>query len=511
MANKEINKKSKDVKSKKIVNKRAQSLKVFSISSVLILLAILLVVNIILSQTLDGILTLDMTSTKQSSVTETTIDYLKTLPDDTEIKIVGLFDLPDSLANTAYEFTVPLLDDLAARSGGKVKVSYVDPDKYPTIINELDPNGVSTITQYKEYALYAVCCGDKIRVIDATNDCFTFNQDYWDAYHMLMPEENKTETVFVNAIVGVTSKSNYKVYYLTDIMEKEHTYLDTIFASMGIEYENLSATEPFSVPDDCSLLIINNPGIDISEGVQEGIKAYISNGSHPVNIICSLGITSENANKDFEHINNVLNEVNLKVLNQNVIDDDQSYVVNSQAMIYKGDLVGEFATYNSAGFMIHQLSRCVAETDRAYSHISSTPLIISSPSCTLLDIDQSTSEGDVVVKSSNVAIGALGQYVGTANPVSVYVFGTGTLTSDDYLIGNSTNEYNRQVTRALINHIMAPETNVDVPYKAIADYSIDYSMVNSSVMSTISVIFIAVIPIMFVVVAAFVYYKRSHL
>ena len=94
------NAKKNDKKEKSVqTDVRAGKLKLFSVSSFVILLVIVIAVNIIFSlkinnTSIDDYLTYDMTATGQNSVSEVTINYLHQLPADTHIRIVGLTDRP---------------------------------------------------------------------------------------------------------------------------------------------------------------------------------------------------------------------------------------------------------------------------------------------------------------------------------------------------------------------------------------------------------------------------------
>ncbi len=350
----------------KVTNKRASSLKIFSVSSVVIFLAIVLVLNILLSLTIEDKAEIDLSAASQNSISDVSLDYIKSLPSDTNIRIVGLFDLTSPLP-THLEYTVPMLENLAAKSDGKISVEYINPDNDPVVVKELDPNGVADLTK----GMYAVSCSGKVRLFDPYNDCFVFDPSIRERYGVDYPLSNIAESTVMSTIVSVTSNSGFKVYYLTGLQEASHLYLDKIFASMNIETAELSVAEPFVVPNDCSLLIINNPAVDISENVQEGLRAYIRNNVRPVNIICSLGIIdSENVFENYEHINNVLSEVNLSIANNCIIDNSLDYVINAETFDYKGALTDNFAGLNSVGLVRYQLSRNVVEISRASSMIA---------------------------------------------------------------------------------------------------------------------------------------------
>ena len=76
-------------------------------------------------------MTFDFSDSSQNSVSKETIDYLDALSPDTRIRIVGLFNRPDNVASTKYQYIVPLLDDYVKESKGKVTVEYIDPTEHP--------------------------------------------------------------------------------------------------------------------------------------------------------------------------------------------------------------------------------------------------------------------------------------------------------------------------------------------------------------------------------------------
>jgi hypothetical protein len=141
MSKKTANSNADKASAKKVSDKRAKSLKFYSIGAVLILIAIALLINIFFDSLLGDALTFDFSVSGQNSITKVTQDYLNTLPKDYKIRIVGLMDKPESLTDTPYEYIVPLLDDYAAKSDGRITVEYINPETYPSIINELDPSG----------------------------------------------------------------------------------------------------------------------------------------------------------------------------------------------------------------------------------------------------------------------------------------------------------------------------------------------------------------------------------
>ncbi|NLH95778.1 MAG: hypothetical protein GX477_00325, partial [Clostridiaceae bacterium] len=100
------------------------------ITAAVIVLAIML--NLIIGM-LD--LRLDLTPNKLFSLSETTVDILNEL--DKDVEIIGLFDDGTIASDSEYKQVTDLLS--LYDKYPRVTVRYVDPDRNPGIINQLDP------------------------------------------------------------------------------------------------------------------------------------------------------------------------------------------------------------------------------------------------------------------------------------------------------------------------------------------------------------------------------------
>src|SRR5664280_94012 len=114
--------KSKE-KKKKSVDKRAKSLRFFSIGSVIFIIAILLVVNLLFDSIFSGKLSWDLSSMQVNSISDVSKGIVSKMNKDVEI--VGLFELTKDAEKNYADF-VPVLNDYAAKSNGHITVRYVD-------------------------------------------------------------------------------------------------------------------------------------------------------------------------------------------------------------------------------------------------------------------------------------------------------------------------------------------------------------------------------------------------
>ena len=168
---------------------RFKSIKSMSILSIVLVVAICIVANAILSLTLDNRLTFDASSVQSNAVSSFTRTYLKAL--DKQVEIIGLFD---KNANLEWrEYFIPILDDYVAKADGNIILRYVDPDVDPFIITQLDPDGIYNLQKNT----YVVRCGDRMEVI-YPYACFGYDQEFLQYYGYGMPVVNNVDmTIFI--------------------------------------------------------------------------------------------------------------------------------------------------------------------------------------------------------------------------------------------------------------------------------------------------------------------------
>jgi hypothetical protein len=162
---------------------------------VIILVAILLLANILFDGLLGKALSFDFSMSGNNSLSQESIDYINSLPQDSNIRIIGLLDKPENLANSPYQYIVPLLDDYQAKSNGRITVEYINPEVYPSIINQLDPKGVYDLISGN----YVVAYNNNVKVI-SPYDCFAYDNSQSTSYAMV-PTANNVEYTFTNATV----------------------------------------------------------------------------------------------------------------------------------------------------------------------------------------------------------------------------------------------------------------------------------------------------------------------
>lgn len=486
--------KSKE-KKKKSVDKRAKSLRFFSIGSVIFIIAILLVVNLLFDSIFSGKLSWDLSSMQVNSISDVSKGIVSKMNKDVEI--VGLFELTKDAEKNYADF-VPVLNDYAAKSNGHITVRYVDPVKYPSIITELDPN--NTISPAA--GSFVVKCGDKIKLINPS-DCFTYDEQTYYQTGSYVATSNNVEYNFTGAISTVTSDVITKAYFTTNHKESTHVQLNTLLSNNGMEVADVSTVENTAIPDDCSLLIIDDPLEDISTPDISLLNNYLANGGK---LIVISGY--ESANLTFPNLNEVLHTMNLNISNSRISENDMTYRIQATSgyMGYADVPAGTFAPAAYSKALLLADMRAVSVFDNPKSYIATEPVITSSASALLEANGDSTQAG--VAGVQNIAMYSANSG-GKAKSEAV-VIGTTYLTSDEYISQYSLNDQNVAFFSSIALKLTGTANTVQVEVKQIPNYTFA-SAPTANTQGIWSIALIVILPMTFIVIGVVIYKKRKNM
>ena len=475
-----------------IKDKRQFYLKMFSLGSVLIMVLIVILSNVLLDKLLGKSLKFDFTKSGINSISKSSEDIIHSLPDDANIRIIGLMNQPDPneadlLSRAVNQYFMPVFDKYISESDGKISVEFVDPNKDPDLINELDPNNANNIASGN---CFVVAYNDNISVIDPY-DCFelTVNGNL---------ASSRVEYSFTNAIINLTQGFFGKAYILTGLGEPGNECLKTVLEGINIQPQELLESGDLSIPDDCSLLIINGPNSDISEKTCYEIQDYIKEGG---DVFVAVNYTSENSSVDFKNLNNALRTVGIEIEKSQVIDLNSKYTLkgsNGTAFVLDVD-----PDYNS--FSRNELFKAGAVRPLKISDDADPDAITES---VLYTSETAYKAGDEA-NHGRMNVVMHGGYQGSES--DVYVAGSTYFSSDSYInnygYGNSNVEFLKACLKALTNN----GSSTDIPIKSINNYKIDASKVTTTSVSVMTVCFMMIIPITFVIIAVAVYTRRKNL
>lgn len=491
----------KTVKSAKVkVNSdsRFKSLKSMSILSVVLVIAICIVGNAILSLTLDKTLTFDTSSVKSNTVSQFTRNYLKDL--NKTVEIIGLFDRNDESLEWR-DYFVPIVDDYEAKGNGKIELRYVDPDVDPFILTQLDPEGIYNLQKN----MYVIRCDDLLEVIQPYS-CFGYDQDFLYYYGYGMPVVNNVELEFTSSIVYVSSDRPLHAYYLSGHNLPSHNSMDTILKSLGFTVSELSLSgESAEIPSDCELLLILEPKSDLAPIEKELIKTYLDNSGK---VILVSDFDADDS-VSYTNLNDLTKKMGVGLENGIIHENDISCLPNADDPYSSIAVVdSSYAEYIAIppNYSIQNCRYLKVYADRGNS-VFVSPLVITSDSASvdfkdvLIDVSASAGTYPVVLQSVDNS--------GTEASCMI-VIGTSSFTSDEYYATKTMNDNNADFMRVVINDICPVQMNVLVPSKRVPSYVLGKPLSSSSA-TVWSVIVMTVIPVGCLICGGFIYRRRRHL
>ena len=497
---------NKPAKQNKHNDNRADKLKLYSIGSVVILIGIIVFMNILFDGIFGKALTFDFSDYGQNSISEPTQEFIDSLPADTHIRVVGLFSRPENVSGTPYQYIIPLLDDYVKNSDGKITVEYVDMTENPAIISQLDPSNSYDLASNADN--FVIEYNGRIKIITPI-DCYAYDEDYYYSTGTYYVTGNNTEYVFTNYMNMLTSNYSCKAYIVSGLKEESSFYISQILNSMSIDVVELPSSDNFTIPEDCSLLILNGPNTDISEKMYVAMTDYINKGGK---IFVAVNFNTLNVTESFERLNLLLNQMNINIDPVMINENDPGYQRSGYTIDHTVVATDTFADYSSIPYIHASYSRSISVYNNPNSGVTAVPVLLTSKNASLVEFDSigNAVGNTAVVNQYNVGVYAYGQGDEAAK---VFVYGTMNLSSDDYISGYGMNVVNVEFFKSSIRELTNSNSNVgiNVATKTVDSFSLDSTKTSTSSATFMMVIFMIVIPVILVGAAVVVYTKRKNL
>ena len=247
-----------------------------------VLLAVLIVVNLIVSKLPTKNTKLDTSPNKLYTLSDTTTGFLSGLKEDVTLWYVCPNGGTDSQLET-------FLERYAATSA-KLSLSIADPVMDPEFLGRF---GIEDISDYS----IIVESGKRFRTVDYNDLYYYYNEQigqlsaaeyssfmqYYGSYASIYPftQYFDGDNRITSAVEYVTAEKVPTVYLLEG--HDEEAFNETVslnlftYAAIDTKTVNLSLAES-EIPDDADVVIINNPGKDLSDGEAEKLTAFFDAG-----------------------------------------------------------------------------------------------------------------------------------------------------------------------------------------------------------------------------------------
>ncbi len=480
---------------KNLFNKR--SLKYGSNSIILIaaVVGIAILVNVLVGM---ADLKLDLTSNKLYSLTDVTKNVLKDLKQD--VTIIGLFDDGQIASGDQYKEVTDLLG--LYQKNSHIKLEYIDPDKSPGIIKELDDQ--NTLDLEKGDFVIKSTVNDKEKkkklaysdLFDVYFDQQTFQQSITGSI---------AEQGFTGAIKYVTSEKTPVVYFTEGHNEigvdSDYTMVKQFLEANNYEVKTINLTTAGKMPEDAEIVVVAAPKNDLSMQERNVVEGYLKAGGKAVFMFDYLS-----GDPDFNNFNALLSTYNVAVNYDKVKETDASKHAPDDEYTILLNVSGNAIIPQSTQVVLKD-SRSVSILKNVKEYITTTSLITTNS--TAVGEAASASRGENVQGPLDIAVAV--ENKGGAVASKILVMGNASFVSDSAAQSPQfANYYQYGATFFVqsLNWMFDKKDEVVVPAKNYESIQINISQLQATVMGVVVVI---VIPLIILGTGLFVFLRRRHL
>ncbi|MDR3120743.1 MAG: GldG family protein [Clostridiales bacterium] len=458
-----------------------------------IVVALLVVLNLLV-----GIpqIKFDLTPNRLYSIGDTTKELLSGLTE--QIEVVALFDelQPPStyyVSAADAEDALKMLDSYT--SYPNVKLTYVDPDKNPGFMQELDPDGTLALAKGN----FVVRRGNKTKKL-VLNDLFEIqtNEQTYESQVVGM----KAEEALSGAIQYVAAHETPIVYFIEghdELALSDFASLQSYLLNNNYLVESLSLRSLEAVPADAELLVFTSPKLDLFQSEVAMLHDYFFNEGGKAMFLFDY---SEYA-ADLENFNRVLGEFNLAINNDKVRSDDDNYHApeDPYTIFFES---GRNVVFSEAILTILSNSRSVSRLMNTKEWITQTSLLTTSALSTSEPLTASGTE-----KGGPLDIAVAVENTGGMAASKIIAIGNGSFIADSAArLGAQIYQVNARMFLYSLRWLLGEQDTLTIEPK---DYSMPQLTITASQTNAVAIGVVFVLPLLIMGAGLVVYLKRRHL
>lgn len=503
-AKKAKNKKSKPQKEKgkfkKFMKSRKAKHGTVAMAITALVIVMVIVLNIIIGLLVNRFpdLELDLTSNNSFALQDDTIDYVSHLNNDVTVYILMEKDKFES-QGTYFVQAQKMLNKMASKSDGKMKIKYVDLTSNPSFTSNY-PNVDWQSSSANNIVL--VESGKQYKVLTLT-DCFEYDEQTYNYYGTYSFTGTKIEQAVVTAILNVTTDDKVVVDMIKGNNEQDYSSLKSLLENNAYQVNEVSlATGDFD--KDAKVAIMYAPSVDLDEKIVEKLSTWLSNdGKYGRSLIyvptADMG--------EMPNLDDFLKEWGMSIDRGYVFETDETALVNASSpyafTVSYGDYYKDNLKNSKIPVVVSE-SHAVNITDENTAHA----LLKTTNKAGVLPIDADKSwdyKDAITGNGENVA--AEGVMINEDKKSSrVVVFGSYIMFSDTIMKYNSFN--NSAYFMNVINTI-ADKEDVGITIESKSIDNTELGITDVATQNTMLVVFVIVIPIA-ILVAGFVFWLRRR-
>lgn len=456
-----------------------------------IVLVVVILVNLVINAVPTKYTEFDISTGQMFTLSETTVSMMKSLDKD----VTAYF-----LAETGNEDTnISRILDRYAGESSHFTWQQRDPALYPTFADQYDAGDASTNS-------VIIVCGDNHTVVDYS-DMYDYSYSSNYSYTMNFDAENALTT----AIAQVTRENTYTMYALTGHGESSlgSDFTDTL-ANAGVTVTDLNLNTG-EIPSDAAALIINVPQADLSDLDADALRGYLSDGGK---VIVATSLLYDTPNLDA-----VLAEYGMERQAGLLVETDANYYAYRYAGTYllpsiksnditSGMADGMFVFAPSAQGIITLDDTDASQTEEtaeSTSGLTHTALLSTSVNAySMLDYETAT----VLQKGDNDPTGSFDLAVAAEDEstgAQLVWINCGNIFLDE--INAAVSGGNAQFLGSIVNWMNGEENNVVIDAKSM---SAETLTIPSGVVAPLGVLFVFLVPLVFLVAGIFISVVRRR-
>lgn len=293
----------------------------YSTVIMVVIIAIVIAANVMFSKLPTAARNIDVSSNNLYSIGDTTHSVLDGLKNDVEIVVIKDKESTDKRIST-------LLAKYADYSD-HIKVTYKDPVLYPSVLTTYDT---------EENNIVIKCdATDKITKVAFSDIIVTSTSYYGSTYETSFDGEGQ----LTKAIDYVSNENNKLIYTISGHGESDlGKNISELISKSNFNVKSVNLLVDNGIPDDCDMLICNQPTKDLADDELKLLREYMENGGKMTVVLADT--TTETPNFDA-----LMADYGISKVNGYIADTERYYGQNVYQIFpnySSGDITGKFGS-----------------------------------------------------------------------------------------------------------------------------------------------------------------------
>lgn len=459
----------------------------FSVGMIVIMCAICVVVNLVLTALPAKYTSIDCSATKLYSLTSDTKDRVSKLDEDITIYVLNSKKSKDA----KIDETINRYKDLLSH----IKVKYVDPATSPKFYQDYTdttPTTNSLIIESK----------NRSKVIDY-NDIYEYDSSSY--YYGYQSQSSITgydaEGQITSAIEYVTMDADELpvIYQITGHNETEiGSNFQSVVSKANANLKSLELFNEEKVPEDATAIIINSPTVDFNEEDAKKVIDYLNGGGKALIIGCYA------YNDELTNFNKILAAYNVSFKTGVVAENDSSKYYQNPLYLLPTVETTDYTSDATDGY-VFLAGSCAINYPEDTDDVTYTKLLSTSDSAVLKKDWKNITTSKAEDSDENGPFTTGLAVNDSSTGASIVVFGTPYVVDDSYdnaVSGNNADMFKDVITSMTGNVELASSV---IPVK---DYTLSNITINTLQAVITGLIIMIAVPILLIIIGIVVWAMR---